>query len=875
MPLGTGPPRAVLQTIYPSFDQESSLIEILRSLLELSFSDEDVQYKIVHDGGLPVLVYLACNPSPQSTVQVTRGADVIPIIPNDHLDLRRTAAAILAVSSLNVANHLMMVREAAMDGFIGMINHSDTILQMHGAAGLAAIAANKDKKETIVKAMVMAGAVPPLVKLSRSKVFGVLLRVAWALGNITGTEEGQKAVAAEDIHSVVKLASCGRAEVQCQAARVIANLATYPPLKRKLVEEGVIEPLSILASSEHKPVLRFVSQSLASLSGHPANRKAITAKLGVQNIVRLANKESTEVQLHAAKTVLQILSEDRDLLPQHVVDGCKEALDALAASRDAAVRKEAVTGLAMLRGEKQPMKDEATVASEEKLEAFADSLVLNALESSDWSVAYYDNAGSSPAVLAGSTGGGAAQDGTAGTMDSMGDTLGSNMGSPRLKRGGLLSGEFELPPPKEMKASMSGKPHKKKRMGNRTTVGGETVYKGHKSWDLMCNIQLGIRYSVGIIQAKANRNITDDDFTQKVVQKFPSEGSAYTPAHQTADFKFKDYAPMVWRHLREKFNIDAAEYMLAICGDDALRELGTPGKSGSVFYLSQDGRYVIKTVSKDEAVFLENILPVYYKHVMSNPNTLLTRFFGLHKIRPHKLGRNIRLVVMGNIFITDLYIHQRFDLKGSTHGRAASEESKKKPTVTLKDLDMNFQVKMEPDVRDLFVKQIEMDSKFLEESFIMDYSLLMGIHYLDRPDSTAGSASMMSSLPNLNLSISPATPNSTNAEQQQSISSPLKRRSIASDGHKQSILTVYPPLDNVTRESVFTKDYGGVLAVNTGSGERMLLFLGIIDFLQQFVLRKKLEHTYKAAVRQEGHSVIPPHKYADRFKKFMISKFIS
>lgn len=40
--------------------------------------------------------------------------------------------------------------------------------------------------------------------------------------------------------------------------------------------------------------------------------------------------------------------------------------------------------------------------------------------------------------------------------------------------------------------------------------------------------------------------------------------------------------------------------MLAICGDDALRELSSPGKSGSIFYLTQDDKFMIKTVKKSE-----------------------------------------------------------------------------------------------------------------------------------------------------------------------------------------------------------------------------------------------------------------------------------
>lgn len=48
------------------------------------------------------------------------------------------------------------------------------------------------------------------------------------------------------------------------------------------------------------------------------------------------------------------------------------------------------------------------------------------------------------------------------------------------------------------------------------------------------------------------------------------------------------------------FKVDAADYMLSICGNDALRELSSPGKSGSFFYLTHDDRYMIKTVKKSE-----------------------------------------------------------------------------------------------------------------------------------------------------------------------------------------------------------------------------------------------------------------------------------
>ena len=52
------------------------------------------------------------------------------------------------------------------------------------------------------------------------------------------------------------------------------------------------------------------------------------------------------------------------------------------------------------------------------------------------------------------------------------------------------------------------------------------------------------------------------------------------------------------------FKIDTADYMISICGSDALRELSSPGKSGSIFFLSQDNRFMIKTLRKSEAKVL-------------------------------------------------------------------------------------------------------------------------------------------------------------------------------------------------------------------------------------------------------------------------------
>ncbi|XBI59890.1 hypothetical protein VPH35_040884 [Triticum aestivum] len=261
---------------------------------------------------------------------------------------------------------------------------------------------------------------------------------------------------------------------------------------------------------------------------------------------------------------------------------------------------------------------------------------------------------------------------------------------------------------------------------------GEMIIKGHRSYDLMLCLQLGIRYTVGKITPIQRREVQASDFGPKASfwMNFPTKGTRLTPAHRAVDFKWKDYCPVVFRNLREMFKLDTADYMISISGSDALRELSSPGKSGSMFFLSQDDRFMIKTLRKSEVQVLLRMLRDYYRHVHTYDNTLVTKFFGLHRVKPSS-GQKFRFVVMGNMFCTELRIHQRFDLKGSSLGRS-TDKVKIDENTTLKDLDLNYSFYLEPSWRDALLKQIEIDSEFLKNQGIMDYSLLLGFHYRAR-----------------------------------------------------------------------------------------------------------------------------------------------
>ena len=152
-----------------------------------------------------------------------------------------------------------------------------------------------------------------------------------------------------------------------------------------------------------------------------------------------------------------------------------------------------------------------------------------------------------------------------------------------------------------------------------------------------------------------------EDYTETAKWSFDSAGNEYTPSSQH-DFKFKDYSPWVFRSLRESFMIDAADYLVSLTGKYVLSELSSPGKSGSLFYYSSDYRFIIKTIHRTEHEYLRRILRHYHEHMRRNTNSLLTRFFGLHRVRVRG-SLNIYFVVMGNIFPPNRDIHEIYDLK--------------------------------------------------------------------------------------------------------------------------------------------------------------------------------------------------------------------
>ncbi|KAI8610111.1 hypothetical protein BC830DRAFT_1213598 [Chytriomyces sp. MP71] len=408
---------------------------------------------------------------------------------------------------------------------------------------------------------------------------------------------------------------------------------------------------------------------------------------------------------------------------------------------------------------------------------------------------------------------------------------------------------------------------------------GTPVNEGHANYMLMYDMLTGIRVSVSRCNAKPVRDLLPDDFEAAHKIAFDVTGNELAPSSRY-DFKFKDYSPWIFRLIRECFRVDPTEYLLSLTGKYVLSELGSPGKSGSFFYFSQDFRFIIKTIHFSEHKFIRRVLKNYFEHVKANPDTLLSRIFGLHRVKLPG-NKKIHFVVMGNVFPPNKDIHETYDLKGSTVGRMTSEEKARKyPGTVLKDLNWlkrERKLFLGPVKRKILVDQMEKDVTFLKKMNIMDYSLLIGIHDLIKGNSHNIRDSVLSVIEPSAQDLS--MHQMTNIHRRSTLKSPLpttsrRKPTIEAESIKPGAGSARLLQENPPERSfcVFYKDLGGgFLATNEANESlRDLYYIGIIDIFTEYNVTKKAEHFFKSVLSDRHKiSAVKPAEYGDRFLYFM------
>lgn len=409
---------------------------------------------------------------------------------------------------------------------------------------------------------------------------------------------------------------------------------------------------------------------------------------------------------------------------------------------------------------------------------------------------------------------------------------------------------------------------------------GLAVHFGHEDWNMVLSMMIGIRMSVGCAKHEMTREITPVDFLVKeklsIIPQLANIFDSEVSKHISMT-RFYDYAPMVFQRIRSAYGIHPDAYLRSLGPEQllgnmvlgnlsSLSELSSEGKSGAYFYHTADGRFLLKTVTPQGFRLLRRMLKEYYYYMVQHPASLISRFLGLHCLRARKTVTGARsraeslmkpipclyFIVMGNMFHTPLEIHRRYDLKGAWVGRE-TPVCIRDPTVALKDVDFrraNECIQVGAERRAKLVAQVELDTAFLRDNNVIDYSLLVGIHdagcdFIVTAGEEEDSASDGGVALPCNISAC-STADTTTPHVAKDVARPrAAAEAIERPVHKEMM--------------------GGMLS----SDRKTLYFIGIIDILTTYGTTKKLEHHFRSLKHDHrGISCCPPVFYAERFNDF-------
>ncbi|XP_074659680.1 phosphatidylinositol 5-phosphate 4-kinase type-2 alpha-like [Tubulanus polymorphus] len=338
-----------------------------------------------------------------------------------------------------------------------------------------------------------------------------------------------------------------------------------------------------------------------------------------------------------------------------------------------------------------------------------------------------------------------------------------------------------------------------------------------------------------------------DDF--KAYTKTRKDNHLFNKENMPSHFKVKEYCPLVFRNLRERFALDEIDYMNSLTKSQPVHT-DSPGRSGAKFYHSYDKRFVVKTLMSEEVEQLHHILREYHEYiVVRDADTLLPHYLGMYRVTVN--DTETYLLVMRNVFSPRLPVHRKYDLKGSTVDRQASDKEKAKSFPTFKDNDFirdEGVVDIGNDSKEKLMERIISDAEFLSKHNLMDYSLLIGIHDLDRGE----------------VEESGETPEEENGCDDDDANS------VGSAGSAPDSPGNCAPLNPFTGELDPTIEIFGIQS-REDSEKKLIYFMAIIDILTHYGMKKRTAQAAKSVKHGPGAeiSTVKPEQYKVRFLEFV------
>lgn len=191
-----------------------------------------------------------------------------------------------------------------------------------------------------------------------------------------------------------------------------------------------------------------------------------------------------------------------------------------------------------------------------------------------------------------------------------------------------------------------------------------------------------------------------DDF--RAFTKIKVDNHLYQKDIMPSHFKIKEYCPLVFRNLRERFSFSDNDYLKSLTKTQP--ELIT--SSFTKTYITYDNKLILKTLSTDEVENMHNMLKEYHPYIVERSGkTLLPQYLGMYRLSFE--GQVTYIVVMRNIVKSRLPIHQKYE------GIPSHENAK---------------LQLDSENKNAILSLLEADTLYLAKENVIDYSLNLYIH---------------------------------------------------------------------------------------------------------------------------------------------------
>lgn len=402
------------------------------------------------------------------------------------------------------------------------------------------------------------------------------------------------------------------------------------------------------------------------------------------------------------------------------------------------------------------------------------------------------------------------------------------------------------------------------------------IDKEHEFYSLTCDLKEGLRDAIqDVTQSDLQPQLTDEDY-----------GAKLTQGH--TGYMMRTYASPVFQHFRQSLGMSEEAYQRSLSACGLYLQFISNSKSKADFFLTNDKRFFLKTQSKREVHFMLQILPKYIQHFQAYPHSLLVKILGVHSITREQEKKKY-FIIMQSVFFPDERIIGRYDIKGCHVSRWTEPEPEGSRVLQVfKDVNFEGNVICLDQQRSWLLRQTELDTRFLRELNVLDYSLLLGfqpLHADEKSQNWSLANLIVRTKRSVNGTGSPTTShcasvpgtveeegdsmdkedNSTDCSGTPEVTS-ARRQTMKKIG--QQVSTVSDISDVVAQNRRLLPNYRNPLHVMDGPEQRY--FVGIIDIFTVYGLRKKLEHLWKSMrYRGQEFSTVSPYRYSQRLCRWV------